>query len=195
MVLWPAGPGYTPSAEMCIEPMGPNIWLQGPLAQQEEQQDACLMSILAAHSDSLSIQTCVDLVCMSACLDGTWPALLLNVPTRLFLSLSLSLNPETLTMCRELRILWILHGGIDHNTVQSSNRQWLMTQIYPNRPLLWGHSQAVPQGESAAACTAGAQVNIRKPHKLLLVLRSQIPLWGQRLQSLHESHGFCGCNV
>ena len=48
------------------------------------------MSILAAHSDSLSIQTCVDLVCMSACLDGTWPALLLNVPTRLFLSLSQS---------------------------------------------------------------------------------------------------------
>ena len=47
-------------------------------------------------------------------------------------SLSLSLNPETLTVCRELRILWILHGGIDHNTVQSSNRQWLMTQIVPS---------------------------------------------------------------
>ena len=25
----------------------------------------------------------------------------------------------------------------------------------PNGPLLWGHSQAVPQGESAAAQTAG----------------------------------------
>ena len=54
----------------------------------------------------------------------------------------------------------------------------------PNRPLLWGHSQAVPQGESAAARTAGAQVNIRKPQKLL-VLRSLISLWVQTLQRLH----------
>lgn len=115
-------------------------WAHGPKyltpgsSRATRRATGCLSHVYSCCSFWFTVYSNMCRSCLHVCLPR-WnlacpPTQCTHSPVSL--SLSLSLNPETLTVCRELRILWILHGGIDHNTVQSSNRQWLMIQIVPS---------------------------------------------------------------